>query len=159
MTTVIAAFGTLNPLDFLGLPAWIPRPRSRSTRAALARLELAIQDIIAERRRVGHAPDDFLSLLIAARDEETGAGVTDKQLRDEVATFFAAGHETTAMALTWTLYLLSRHPAVERELHKEVDRVLGDGEATFADLESLSWSRMVIEESMRLFPPVSRPTG
>ena len=165
MTTVIAAFGTLNPLDFIGLPAWIPRPRSRTTRAALARLELAIQGIIAERRRVGEAPDDFLSLLMAGRDEDTGEGMSDKQLRDEVVTFFTAGHETTAMALTWTLYLLSRHPAVERELHEEVDRVLGaraagdgvaagDAEATFADLESLSCTRMVIEEAMRLFPPV-----
>ncbi len=165
MTTVIAAFGTLNPLDFLGWPAWIPRPRSRTTRAALARLEVAIQGIISERRRVREAPDDFLSLLMAGRDEETGEGMSDKQLRDEVVTFFTAGHETTAMALTWTLYLLSRHPAVERELHEEVDRVLGvrtgddsaaagDADATFADLESLSYTRMVVEESMRLFPPV-----
>ena len=77
MNTVIAAFGTLNPLDFLGWPAWMPRPRSRSTRAALARIELKIQRIIAERRRVREAPDDFLSLLIAARDEETGDGMTD----------------------------------------------------------------------------------
>ena len=175
MTTVIAAFGTLNPLDFLGWPAWIPRPRSRRTRAALARLELAIQGIIAQRRRVGEAPDDFLSLLMAGRDEETGEGMSDKQLRDEVVTFFTAGHETTAMALTWTLCLLSRHPAVERELHEEVDRVLGaraagdgpvaagpavddaatgEAEATIADLESLPYTRMVIEEAMRLFPPV-----
>lgn len=165
MTTVIAAFGTLNPLDFLGWPAWIPRPRSQSTRAALTRLELAIQGIIAERRRVGEAPDDLLGLLMAGRDGETGEGMSDKQLRDEVVTFFTAGHETTAMALTWTLYLLSRHPAVERELHEEVDRALGaraaddgaaagDADATFADLESLSYTRMVVEESMRLFPPV-----
>ena len=170
MTTVIAAFGTLNPVDFLGWPAWMPRPRSRRTRAALARLERAIQDIIAERRRVREAPDDFLSLLMAGRDEETGEGMTDKQLRDEVVTFFTAGHETTAMALTWTLYLLSRHPAVEHELHQEVDRVLGagaagggagagdagagDAEATFADVEALSYTRMVIQEAMRLFPPV-----
>ena len=170
MGTVIAAFGTLNPLDFLGWPAWIPRPRSRRTRAALARLERTIQGIIAERRRLDQGPDDFLSLLMAGRDEETGEGMSDKQLRDEVVTFFTAGHETTAMALTWTLYLLSRHPAVERELHEEVDRVLGaraagdgaaaddaaagDRETTFADLESLSYTRMVIEEAMRLFPPV-----
>ena len=170
MMTVIAAFGTLNPVDFLGWPDWMPRPRSWSTRAALARLERAIQGIIAERRRASEAPDDFLSLLMAGRDEETREGMSDKQLRDEVVTFFTAGHETTAMALTWTLYLLSRHPAAERELHEEVDRVLGaraagdgaaaddpavgDAEATFADLESLRYTRMVIEEAMRLFPPV-----
>lgn len=154
LSTVIAAFGTLNPLDFLDLPGWIPRPRSRSTRAALARFEAAIQAIIAERRRADEEPEDFLSLLIAARDEETGEGMSDKQLRDEVATFFGAGHETTATALTWTLYLLSRHPRVERKLQEEADRVLGDGEATFADVEALSFTRMVVQESMRLFPPV-----
>ena len=156
MNTVIAAFGTVNPMDlfFLSLPTWIPRPRSRRTRAALARLEQAIQGIIAQRRRVDEAPDDFLGLLVAARDEETGEGMSDKQLRDEVATFFAAGHETTAMALTWTLYLLSRHPAVESELCAEADRVLGDGEATFAGVESLSFTRMVVQEALRLFPPV-----
>ncbi len=79
--------------------------------------------------------------------------MTDTQLRDEVLTFFAAGHETTALALTWTLYLLSRHPGIERTLHDEVDRVPGDGETTFADVEALSYTRMVIEEAMRLFPP------
>ena len=153
MTTVITAFGTLKLADILGLPDWIPRGRSRRTRSALARIERTIQEMIAERRRVQEAPDDLLSLLLAARDDETGAGMTAVQLRDEVVTFFVAGHETTAMALTWTLYLLSRHPAVERRLHDEVDRVPGDGEASFADLEFLAYTRMVIQEAMRLFPP------
>ena len=79
--------------------------------------------------------------------------MTDRQLRDEVITFFAAGHETTALALTWTLYLLSRHPGIERALHDEVDRALGEGETTFADVEALPYTRMVIQEAMRLFPP------
>ena len=79
--------------------------------------------------------------------------MTDTQLRDEVMTLLAAGHETTAVALTWTWYLLSRHPEIESRLHREVDRVLGEGGATFADLESLTYTRMVIEEAMRLFPP------
>ena len=80
--------------------------------------------------------------------------MTDRQLRDEVITFFAAGHETTALALTWTLYLLSRHPGIERALHDEVDRAPGEGETTFADVEALPCTRMVIQEAMRLFPPV-----
>ena len=153
MTTVVASVGTPNPLDILGFPEWFPRWRSPRTRSALARLDRTIYGIIAARRATQAAPADLLSLLLAARDEETGEGMTDTQLRDEVLTFFAAGHETTALALTWTLYLLSRHPGIERTLHDEVDRVPGDGETTFADVEALSYTRMVIEEAMRLFPP------
>ena len=152
MTTVVASVGTPNPLDILGFPEWFPRWRSPRTRSALARLDRTIYRIIAARRATQAAPADLLSLLLAARDEETGEGMTDTQLRDEVLTFFAAGHETTALALTWTLYLLSRHPGIERTLHDEVDRVPGDGETTFADVEALSYTRMVIEEAMRLFP-------
>ena len=153
MTTVIESFGKPNPLDILGLPEWLPRWRSGRARSALARLDQAIYHIIATRRAALGAPDDVLGLLLAARDEETGEGMTDTQLRDEVMTLFAAGHETTAVALTWTWYLLSRHPEIESRLHREVDRVLGEGGASFADLESLTYTRMVIEEAMRLFPP------
>ena len=153
MTTVVASFGTLNPLDILGAPAWVPRFRSRRARSALARLDRAIYGIIAERRGARKAPDDLLGLLLAARDGKTGADIGDTELRDEVATFFAAGHETTALALAWTLYLLSRHPTVEEKLHAEVDGVPGDGEAAVVDVESLPYTRMVVEESMRLFPP------
>ena len=154
LATVTASAGTPNPLDVLGFPEWSPRWRSHRTRSALARLDRTIYGFIAARRGARAVSADLLSLLLAARDEETGEGMTDTQLRDEVLTFFAAGHETTALALTWTLYLLSRHPAVERRLHDEVDRVPGDGETTFADVEALSYTRMVIEEAMRLFPPV-----
>ena len=153
VTTVIASLGTPNPLDILGFPEWLPRWRSLRTRSALARLDRTIYDLIATRRATPGDSGDLLSLLLAARDEETGEGMTDTQLRDEVLTFFAAGHETTALALTWTLYLLSRHPGIERTLHDEVDRVLGEGETTFADVEALSYTRMVVEEAMRLFPP------
>ena len=154
MTTVLASFGTPNPIDVLGMPEWLPRWRSQRARSALARLDRTIYDIITSRRAVQRTPDDLLSFLLAARDEETGEGMTDTQLRDEVMTLFAAGHETTAVALTWTLYLLSRHPEIERKLHDEVDCLLGEGEATFANLEHLPYTRMVIEEAMRLFPPV-----
>ena len=153
MTTLHASLGTPNPLDILGFPAWFPRWRSHRTRSALARLDRMIYGIIAARRATRKGPDDLLGLLLAARDEETGEGMTNRQLRDEVLTFFAAGHETTALALTWTLYLLSRHPGIERALHDEVDRAPDEGETTFADLEALSYTRMVIEEAMRLFPP------
>ena len=153
VTTLSASLGTPNPLDILGFPGWFPRWRSHRTRSALARLDRMVNGIIASRRATRKGPEDLLGLLLAARDEETGAGMTDRQLRDEVITFFAAGHETTALALTWTLYLLSRHPGIERALHDEVDRALGEGETTFADVEALPYTRMVIQEAMRLFPP------
>ena len=152
--TLIASLGTPNPLDVLGFPEWFPRWRSRRARSALALLDRTIYDIIAARRGAQEVSGDLLALLLSARDEETGEGMTDTQLRDEVITFFAAGHETTAQALTWTLYLLSRHPRIERTLHGEVDRVLADREATFDDLEALPYTRMVVQEAMRLFPPV-----
>ena len=154
VTTLIASLGTPNPLDILGFPEWFPRWRSQRTRSALARLDRTIYDIIATRRGAQEVSGDLLSLLLSARDEATGEGMTDTQLRDEVITFFAAGHETTALALMWTLYLLSRHPDVERTLHDEVDRVLAEREATFSDVEALSYTRMIIQETMRLFPPV-----
>ena len=151
--TLIASLGTPNPLDVLGFPEWFPRWRSHRARSALALLDRMIYEIIATRRGTREVSDDLLGLLLSARDEETGEGMTDTQVRDEVITFFAAGHETTALALTWTLYLLSRHPGIERTLHGEVDRVLAGREATFDDLEALPYTRMVIQEAMRLFPP------
>ena len=154
VTTLNSSLGTPNPLDILGFPEWFPRWRSRRTRSALARLDRMIYGIIAARRATQNGPDDLLGLLLAARDEETGEGMTDRQLRDELITFFTAGHETTALALTWTLYLLSRHPGIEHALHDEVDRTQGEGKTTFVGVEALSYTRMVIQEAMRLFPPV-----
>jgi len=96
-------------------------------------------------------------LLLAQDDEDKGRGMTDKQIRDEAMTIFLAGHETTANALTWSLYLLSRHPAVEARLHAEVDAALGVGPAvrlpTADDMAALPYTRMVFAEAMRLYPP------
>jgi cytochrome P450 len=90
-----------------------------------------------------------------ARDEETGATMTDRQLRDEVMTFLLAGHETTAMALSWTWYLLARHPDVERRLVDEIATVLGGRVPTADDVPRLGYARQVVEETMRLYPPVA----
>jgi cytochrome P450 len=92
-------------------------------------------------------------MLLAARDETTGDGMSDRQLRDEVVTIFAAGHETTAVAMSWTWYLLSRHPRCEARLHQELDQVLAGRSPRFADLEHLPYTRMVFEEALRLYPP------
>jgi cytochrome P450 len=93
-------------------------------------------------------------MLMTARDPETGEGMTDVQLRDEAMTIFTAGHETTANALTWTLYLLSLHPAWERRLREEIAQILGDRPPRLEDLPRLVLVERVLKESMRLFPPV-----
>jgi cytochrome P450 len=91
---------------------------------------------------------------MSARDEETGEGLSDQQLRDEVITFIGAGHETTAQALAWTFYLLSKHPEVDRRMRSEIANALAGRIPTINDLPHLPYTRMVIEESMRLYPPV-----
>ena len=130
---------------------------------ALGRQDLVLQGVHAGRGLVGVASEgdgcgedrgDLLSMLLAARDAETDASMDDRQLRDECTTFIVAGHETTAMALTWSLHLLSLHPGSERQLHDEVDRVVGSRLPTLEDLGALSFPRFVFEESMRLYPPV-----
>ena len=137
-------------------PLWVPTPPNRRFLAARATVDQAVREIVAERRAAGPRPEggDLLDMLIAAVDEETGQGMTDQQLRDEVVTIFLAGHETTALALTWTWYLLSKHPDVERKLHAELDAVLGGRAPTLADLPALPYAGMVLDEAMRLYPPV-----
>ncbi|HWL89500.1 MAG TPA: cytochrome P450, partial [Polyangiaceae bacterium] len=97
---------------------------------------------------------DLLAMLMEARDEETGEAMTDAQLRDEVMTIVTAGHETTANAMSWTLYLLSKHPDVARRVEREVEDVLGERVPTIADLGKMPYGSAVIQEAMRVFPPV-----
>ena len=97
--------------------------------------------------------DVLLTMLLAAKDEETGEAMSDQALRDEAVTLFAAGHETSSTALTWTLWLLSQHPVVLQKLRSEIDEVLGDGVPNFEDLRKLTYTMQVIQEGMRLYPP------
>lgn len=139
--------------DLLGFPEWVPSLRPRSVQKAVAEVDELITRIISQRRANPGDHEDLLTLLLQARDPDTGVGMSDRQLRDEVATIIGAGHETTATALSWTWYLLSQHPAVEARLHEEVDRVLAGRRCGLADLPRLSYARMVFEEAMRLYPP------
>ncbi len=151
VTDIIEAF-TLVMLPFANLLQKLPLPASRRLDRARARLDVTIFRMIAERRASGEDRGDLLSMLIHATDTEgDGTGMTDTQLRDECLTIFLAGHETTANALTWTWYLLSQHPDVEARLHAELDAI--DGEPTFADLARLGYTRQVVAESIRLYPP------
>jgi cytochrome P450 len=140
-------------LDLFGLPQWLPRFQPKTFRRAIAEFDTLMARLIAARRADVVDHGDLLAMLLAARDAETGERMSDKQLRDEAITIFAAGHETTANALTWVWYLLAQNPDAEARLHDEVDRVLGGRTEGFADLAELKWTRMVIDEAMRLYPP------
>ncbi|MFL5575926.1 MAG: cytochrome P450 [Gemmatimonadaceae bacterium] len=154
LTEAFEAF-TLAVLPFGELLERLPLPRTRRFNRARARLDRTIYRIIAERRAAGGDRGDLLSMLLLAQDAEGDGGtMSDAQLRDEAMTLFLAGHETTANALAWSWYLLARHPEVESRLHAEVDAVLGDVAVPGAeDVARLPYTRMVLAEAMRLYPP------
>jgi cytochrome P450 len=135
----------------LDVPLWIPTRRNRRLRRALRTLEQ-----VAYRLRAAHHGDDsgdVFSMLLRARDPGTGQGMDDIQWRDEVLTLLFAGHETTAAALAWTWSLLAQHPHVQVQLHREVVAVLCGRAPTATDLPKLPYTKMVIEEALRLYPP------
>ena len=141
--------------DLLELPLWLSHlGRSQRPERIFTEFDRAIDRLLAARERAGaEQPKDLLARLIAARDEETGGGMTHQEVRDQVVTIFMAGHETTAVALTWTWYLLSQHPAVEAKLQAELTSALDGRVPKHEDLARLPYARMVIEEAMRLYPP------
>jgi cytochrome P450 len=152
LTDVMESFWT-TLLPFIDVLERMPIPRLRRARRARATLDDIIYRMIADRRANG-GHGDLLSMLLQAQDEEDEhRGMTDRQVRDEALTIFLAGHETTANALTWTWYLLSGSPDVERRLHHEVDRVLGGRLPAVADVAALRFVEQVVTESMRLYPP------
>jgi cytochrome P450 len=155
--------GRIDPLDILGAPAWLPRIGKLRARPAIRFFEERVTAIIAQRQAELAAgqgrpdePPDLLSALLQARDPETGTGLTDEEVGANIVTFIGAGHETTANALTWTLYLLSTHPEARRAVEAEADAA-GDLAQAALD-ERLPWTRAVLEESMRLYPPVASLT-
>ena len=139
-------------MSLVSVPESWPTPGNRAFDAAIKTLDTYVYRIIEERRRSGKERDDLLGMLLAARDEDTGEGMSDTQLRDEVMTLFLAGHETTANLLTWAWYLISTNLEVEQRLHAEIDSVLGERLPTMADLPALSYTRMIIDETLRLYP-------
>lgn len=144
-----------NIMDMLSWPRWLASlPRRGVAKRTLGEFDQVIDRLIAERTRdPGNYPKDLLARLIAARDE-SGGGMSAQEVRDHVITIFLAGHETTAMAMTWTWFLLSQHPQEESKLHAELDSVLGGRPPTHENLSKLTYTRMVVEESMRIYPPV-----
>ncbi|MBS1214216.1 MAG: Cytochrome [Proteobacteria bacterium] len=152
ITLEYAAKSAQNP--FLP-PLWVPTSENRRFRRAKEVLDTLIQRLIRERRESDQRRGDLLDLLLEARDEATGEGMSDELIRDEALTIFAAGHETTAVALTWTWYLLGRHPEARARLRRELAEVLAGRTPSVGDLPQLRYTRAVFEESLRLYPPAT----
>jgi len=131
---------------------YLPTRANRRFARGIKRLDEYIYGIIGRRRQNGQDTGDLLSMLLHAQDED-GSRMTDKQLRDEVMTLFLAGHETTALALSWTWYLLSGHPEVEARLISELENVLGGRSPRVEDLPELKYADAIVKESLRLYPP------
>jgi cytochrome P450 len=130
----------------------LPTPGHYRYFNAVSQIDKIVYRIIAERRSSGSDEGDLLSMLLQAQDED-GSQMSDAQLRDEVMTLFLAGHETTALSLSWSWYLLATHPDAERQFHAELDEVLNGRAPEVSDLPKLKYTEMIAKEAMRLYPP------
>ncbi len=156
-TVVDVYINPMSLINLLELPVAVRRlflPGFRQFETAFQQLDQIVNRMIAERRASGEDTGDFLSMLLVGRDEEQGETMDETQLHDEVMGAFRAGHEATAIGLTWAFYLLSKNPVARRQLQAELSSVLGGRFPKMQDLPSLKYNRMVIEESMRLYPPI-----
>lgn len=134
------------------IPLFVPTPTNLRFRRDKQELDALVYRFIERRRQQPDSEDDLLSVLLQARNED-GQGMSDRQLRDEVLTLFLAGHETTASALTWALYLITEHPEASRHITAEVDAILGERIPTADDVPQLKYTEALLKEAMRLFPP------
>ena len=149
--------GLVKPFASQATLKWIadnrlPTPGHRRYFNAVSEIDRIVFRIIAERRASGYDEGDLLSMLLQAQDDD-GTQMTDQQLRDEVMTLFLAGHETTALALSWSWYLLATHPEAEKKFHAELEEVLGGRAPDVSDLPKLKYTEMIVKEAMRLYPP------
>lgn len=151
LTEMVKPFASQATLKWI-LNNRLPTPSHIRFHRLARKIDHVVYRIIAERRASGKDEGDLLSMLLAAHDED-GSGLNDQQLRDEVMTLFLAGHETTALTLAWSWYLIGRHPAAEQKFHDELENVVGTRDATFADLARLKFTEQIVKESMRLYPP------
>jgi cytochrome P450 len=157
ITRYFDGLGRIDPLDIFGVPAWVPRVGRWRARPAIRFFEDVVGELIDGRKALlasgADAPRDLLTLLLEAADPETGKGLSDLEVRANIVTFIGAGHETTANALSWSLYLLSQDERARERIEREVDSVLGDGTFALEHVEKLAYTRAVLEEAMRLYPP------
>ena len=151
----VQVMGKPDLLDLFGTPNWVPRPWGGKGRRAASALRASAVNAIRRRRASGDTRKDLLGLLLAARDPETGRGFSDLELIDNVVTFIGAGHETTALTLAFTLYLIANAPEVQDRLVREVQDVCGEAPIDAPMVDALIYHEQVIKESMRLYPPVA----
>jgi cytochrome P450 len=151
LTRIVRPFSSQATLKWI-LDNRLPTPGHLRFNRAVRKIDRFIYRVISERRASGEDAGDLLSMLLRAQDDD-GSVMTDRQLRDEAMTLFLAGHETTALALTWAWYLLARNPEAESQLHAELDEVLEGRAPSFEDLPRLRYCEWVIKESLRLYPP------
>ena len=150
----IAEAGRISLFDILGVPGWVPRPGRLMSGAALREMKRVADDAIERRRdRPATGVPDLLDLLLAGEDPETGRRMDTGELRDNLLTFIVAGHETTALTLSWALYLCAFDPQVQAAARTQAQEVLGTRAATAADVEALPLVRRIVDEALRLYPP------
>lgn len=149
---VVTSAGTLRPDDLITLPERMPRLMGPGGYRAIRLLRKAADNLLAS-RDPEHPGDDLVGLLISARDPKTGQGLSPREQTDNLIGFFIAGHETTALTLTWALYLVGKHAETEQRIVNEVRAVVGDGDVTYDHIDKLPFTRAVLDETMRLFPP------
>lgn len=157
ITRYFEALGPVDPMDVFGLPEWLPRLGRLRARPAIRFFEEVVGELVSARKALlasgGEAPRDLLTLLLQASDPETGQGLSDAAVGANIVTFIGAGHETTANALSWSIYLLSQDRTARERIEQEVDAVVGEGPFAPEHVERLVFTRAVIEEAMRLYPP------
>lgn len=157
ITRYFEGLGRIDPADIFGMPSWIPRIGRWRAKPAIRFFEDLVAELIRNRKdllaRGEPAPHDLLTLLLEAADPETGKGLTDVEVGANIVTFIGAGHETTANALSWSIYLLSQDERARSRIEQEVDEVLGDGPFELQHLDRLVYTRAVLDEAMRLYPP------
>lgn len=152
--TIANEFGINRIKQPIKLPVWFPEPSMIKFKNASRNLDKVIYRFIESRRKEKEKPNDLLTMLMEAVDEETGERMSDLQLRDECMTIFLAGHETTSLALSWFWMLMEEHPEEEKKLHEELKNVLNGRVPEFSDIPKLKYTKQLIEEAMRLYPPV-----
>lgn len=148
----VTSAGTLRPDDLLPWPRWVPRPISPKGSRALKKLKSAADDLL-DSRDANDPGDDLVGLLISAIDPKTGRKLSQRERRDNLIGFFIAGHETTALTLTWALYLVGMHKPTAERIRAEVLEVCRQGDIDYDDLDKLIFTRAVLDETMRLYPP------